>query len=72
MCLLAHFEVYTRLKSSVASKWASKNHWGVPFILLLMVNEIKVSFKITLKILFVEIIHISDTRVANVAGCDTR
>ena len=26
-----------KLKSSVASKWASKNLWGVPFILLLAV-----------------------------------
>ena len=35
-----------RLKYNVASKWASKNHWGIPFILLLMVHMLRTEISI--------------------------
>ena len=51
--LLAHYNITTSyygqvnsllLKSSVASKWASKLLWGVPFILLVMVHQNEILF----------------------------
>ena len=39
-----------RLKSSVASKWASKHHWGVSLVLLVMVHIIIETIKYQLKV----------------------